>query len=182
MGPGSRKGRTTDLGTSYLQTSAALSKAEQASLNAAGDAISSATAISGVGFGRLRDLCIAPNGRVFISTSNSGSGGTGARVDRIIELYDPGFTHVGSGGSTEAGLLLHPNPANSVLYVQAGKALQGQMAGWQLRNQLGQVVLGGRMRLGSGAAVRLDGLGAGLYWLQLVLGDGRRLTQSFVKE
>lgn len=32
------QGRTTDLGTSYLQTSAALSKAEQASLNAAGDA------------------------------------------------------------------------------------------------------------------------------------------------
>ncbi len=32
------QGRTTDLGTSYLQTSAALSKAEQAALNAAGDA------------------------------------------------------------------------------------------------------------------------------------------------
>ncbi|NHA68620.1 sugar ABC transporter substrate-binding protein [Phycicoccus flavus] len=32
------QGRTTDLGTAYLQTSAALSKAEQAALNAAGDA------------------------------------------------------------------------------------------------------------------------------------------------
>ncbi len=34
----SAQGRTTDLGTAYLQTSAALSKAEQAALNAAGDA------------------------------------------------------------------------------------------------------------------------------------------------
>lgn len=34
----SAQGRTTDLGTDYLQTSAALSKAEQAALNAAGDA------------------------------------------------------------------------------------------------------------------------------------------------
>ncbi len=38
-------------------------------------------------FGRLRDLCIAPDGRVFIATSNKdGRGSPGSKDDRIIEI------------------------------------------------------------------------------------------------
>ena len=38
-------------------------------------------------FGRLRDLCVAPDGRVFLATSNrDGRGDPGSRDDRIIEI------------------------------------------------------------------------------------------------
>jgi hypothetical protein len=38
-------------------------------------------------FGRLRDICVSPDGRVFISTSNKdGRGNPGVNDDRIIEI------------------------------------------------------------------------------------------------
>lgn len=41
-------------------------------------------------FGRLRDICISPDGRVFIATSNrDGRGTPGAQDDRIIALLSP---------------------------------------------------------------------------------------------
>jgi aldose sugar dehydrogenase len=56
-------------------------------LNPAGTQITSETILYDNTWGRLRDLCIAPDGRVFISTSNRDGRGTPRNGDdRIIEL------------------------------------------------------------------------------------------------
>src|SRR5690606_31160408 len=63
-------------------------------LNATHDDIIDSAVVSGVSFGRLRAVCVAPNGKVYISTSNSASNGVGAKTDKIIELYDPSFNNI----------------------------------------------------------------------------------------
>lgn len=59
-------------------------------------------------FGRLRDLCISPDGRVFIATSNKdGRGSPKAQDDRIIEIK-PKFTKV---QDIEKKILIQNDPA-----------------------------------------------------------------------
>lgn len=67
----------------------------QFKLNASGDAVVSHTVYydGDSGFGRIRDICAAPDGRVFICTSNKdqsvGSPGTGD--DKIIEIKNAAY-------------------------------------------------------------------------------------------
>lgn len=62
-------------------------KLVQLSLNTNGTAITGQKDFFVRTFGRLRDLCIAPDGRVFIATSNrDGRGSAKANDDRIIEI------------------------------------------------------------------------------------------------
>jgi len=59
-----------------------------AQLNAAGDSVVSAESYYTNTYGRLRDVCVSPDGRVFISTSNydQNVGSPGPNDDRIIEI------------------------------------------------------------------------------------------------
>ncbi len=79
-------------------------------LNSTYDAITSVSLVDDVNFGRLRDICVAPNGRIYLSTSNSNPDNTGPQVDRIIELSNPE-----AGGSTSVSV--YPSPAHDFIYV-----------------------------------------------------------------
>jgi glucose/arabinose dehydrogenase len=54
----------------------------QLKLNSAGTAVESVTQFYRGNWGRLRDVCISPAGRVYICTSNGGGN------DRIIEIQN----------------------------------------------------------------------------------------------
>lgn len=69
-------------------------------------------------YGRLRDLCISPDGRVFISTSNKDGRGTpGPKDDRIIEIKpkassvdkDKGFNSIE----------IYPNPTDKSININS---------------------------------------------------------------
>ena len=69
-------------------------------------------------YGRLRDLLVLPDGRVFICTSNKDYAGTpGATDDRIIELKNPAAmsTHVPDAELTK----IYPIPAQGVLNIDS---------------------------------------------------------------
>ncbi len=83
----------------------------QLQLNDTHDAIVNVSVISGVDYGRLRDVCISPDGKIFVSTSNTYANDTGARVDKIIMLYDPAY-HTG-----QDKMLIYPNPTTQYLYI-----------------------------------------------------------------
>lgn len=98
---------------------AALRGAElwQLKLNAGGDTVTSATSfLTGV-YGRIRDVLVHPDGRVFISTSNYDWAGTeGADDDRIIELEAESSTAINSSDAT--GLRVAPNPAVRMVRIE----------------------------------------------------------------
>lgn len=61
-------------------------------------------------WGRLRDVCVSPDGRVFISSSErDGRGSPGPGDDRIVEVRPVGF-QLTTGGTPEAEMLVYPNP------------------------------------------------------------------------
>lgn len=143
----------------------------QLKLNAAGDSVLNAAIIPGIDYGRLRDVCIAPDGRVFISTSNSAADGS-QQIDKIVMLYDSstGITPV----VRDAGAMLYPNPAAD--YIQADLLeyiLPGQIK-YVIRDISGKAILEGKTVTGR---IWIKALEPGIYFLSL----GRRQVIKFQK-
>jgi glucose/arabinose dehydrogenase len=64
-------------------------------------------------FGRLRDILVAPNGNLYISTSNHSNYGSHLypNDDKIIELSNPNFTQINKIIKTHT-YSIYPNPTN----------------------------------------------------------------------
>ncbi len=84
----------------------------QLQLNDAFDSITGISILDSVNFGRLRDICFSPEGKIFISTSNSNKDEVPPKIDRIIVLYNPQYR-----ASDQGAFLLYPNPATDNLYM-----------------------------------------------------------------
>ena len=155
------------------------SKLYQLKLNTAMDTITSATVISGVSFGRLRDVCISPQGKIYISTSNSNASGS-TRTDKIIELYDPSSVSI-RNTPTNTDINIYPNPAKDELFLHLRKASFKQNLKYQIYNTTGQVVATGNMPHPL-TGVRIQHIPAGLYQLVITDGNNILMRQKVVKE
>lgn len=145
-------------------------------LNAARDSVISTNVISQLSAGRLRAICIAPSGKVYVSTSNSNASGTGAHTDRIIELYDPGFTSVKEVPAT--GISVYPNPAGSSISISLTTPVTGQ---WILRDMQGRTILQQKMN-GRQFVLDLSGYAPGMYHIMAKGDDGSQYGKSFLKK
>ncbi len=96
-------------------------------LNASGDAILSENIYFDNEYGRLRDICVSPEGEIFFATSNwDGRGNDGfphENDDRIIRLSNESYNPAtGMEKSSEKlSLRLYPNPVENVLYLDHQK-------------------------------------------------------------
>jgi aldose sugar dehydrogenase len=72
--------RITAFNNALLLTTLKNQSLEVLTLNAAGTAVTTTTPYFKNAFGRLRDVCVAPSGRIYLCTSN------GNNVDRVIEV------------------------------------------------------------------------------------------------
>jgi glucose/arabinose dehydrogenase len=106
-------------------------------LNGTKDSVTAADVITAVSFGRLRDVCISPGGRIYISTSNSNASGTGTFTDQIVELYNPAATGIGRTGATE--VRAYPDPVGDMLHV----TLTNSATGYRIADMTGRSVLAG---------------------------------------
>jgi len=100
-----------------LMTTLKDSKLYKLQLNAAGDSITNIVSLPDLNYGRLRDITVSPDGRIFISTSNSPASGTGAKVDKIIELYDSTLTNIYNLMPDNGMILVYPNPALDIMNI-----------------------------------------------------------------
>jgi glucose/arabinose dehydrogenase len=150
----------------------------QLKLNGTGDSVVESIVLPGIDFGRLRDICIAPDGRIFLSTSNSAAGGGGNKVDQIIELYDPG-TSVDQTGSLLRPIQVYPNPVQHTLFFDGLKDLHTPgNSYYALFNLQGSLV---REAALEHPALNVEDLPQGLYILHILQAGKERHFFRFVK-
>lgn len=155
------------------------SKLYQLQLNSAMDTVTVVTVISAVNAGRLRDVCISPQGRIYISTSNSNASGS-SKVDKIIELYDPSSVSI-NNTPTNADINIYPNPAKDELFLHLEKESFKQNLKYQIYSTAGQVVATGNIPQPL-TGVRVQHIPAGLYQLVITDGNNILMRQRVVKE
>jgi glucose/arabinose dehydrogenase len=68
-------------------------------------------------FGRLRDICTAPDGRVFLATNGPAWSNTQPNTHKIVELKNSAYVPVGMNEVNNAHLRVYPNPASAVINV-----------------------------------------------------------------
>ncbi|TGE09910.1 PQQ-dependent sugar dehydrogenase [Hymenobacter fodinae] len=157
-------------------------KLTQIPLTAAGTATAGAGESSLTSFGRLRAICVSPQGRVYVGTSNrDGRGAPAATDDRILVLENLAYVATPTTTARTQALGLWPNPAtNSVtlrLPAPATTALPTE-----LRDALGRVVLTSRFAAGQSALdVSVAELRPGLYSASVLTPTGS-FTQRLVVE
>lgn len=146
---------------SLLLTALKAKQLRQLKLNATGDSVISQQVYFLNQFGRIRDLCISPSGKVYIATSNrDGRGTPTADDDRIIEISPVG-TGTGQGRGT---IRIFPNPS------VASEPLQIEFPGEGLR-QVQLISFSGNLiwekSVSSSDVIPADRLSAGVYLLRI---------------
>lgn len=148
-------------------------------LNGTHDSIIAAIRIDTLHIGRIRDICISPNGSIFLSTSMSPASGNGNKIDRIVELYDSSFVPAGVPVAVKNNALrVYPNPARQEVTVSLHNATATGLS-YRLLNVTGQVAKQGKMEKGT---ISITELPAGMYHLLLTDTKGAVFTAKILKE
>lgn len=96
-------------------------------------------------YGRLRDICVSPDGRVFLAVSNrDGRGTPRPGDDRIVEIKAVGSTGLSNKPKKKNILNILPNPVTSETIVQISESLTGSE--FRVVNTTGQILLTGQVR------------------------------------
>ena len=137
-------------------------KLTQLTLDAAGLTIPTRTDFL-TGFGRLRAICVSPQGRVYVGTSNrDGRGSPATTDDRILVLENRAYVATAARAATAAfSFDLFPNPARRQVTVQLAAAATRLT----VRDLLGRAVLT-LLPIGPTATLDLAGLRPGTYLVQ----------------
>lgn len=136
---------------SLLVTSLKASRITQLLLNESGTEVLQTKDFFAGTFGRLRDICISPEGKVYIAVSNrDGRGNPKADDDKIIEISP--ITSSVSETSNDEFVKITPNPAGNFVNIVFSKIPQTEII-YSLYQINGQVLKTGILESGS---TRLD--------------------------
>jgi aldose sugar dehydrogenase len=128
-------------------------------------------------YGRLRDICVSPDGRVFLAVSNrDGRGNPRPGDDRIVEIKVTGTIGISDKSKKNNLLKIVPNPVNSETVVQVSESLTGSE--FRIMNTTGQVILSGQVRQKQ-FKLETGGLKPGYYFIH-VNGETGQLSTPFV--
>ncbi|SHM29289.1 PQQ-dependent sugar dehydrogenase [Hymenobacter psychrotolerans] len=146
-------------------------------LNTAGDQVTSQSNIWAGTYGRLRAICVSPQGRIYIGTSNrDGRTTPGPTDDRILVLENRAYTPNSVRNGRANALVVWPNPASGSFSIKLPEPATSPL---EVRDALGRTVqtvaLTGR-REGN---VDIRQLQAGLYTVHTQL-SGTRFTQRLL--
>ncbi|QJX46233.1 T9SS type A sorting domain-containing protein [Hymenobacter taeanensis] len=158
------------------------SKLTQIPLNTAGTAAAGEGVFSLTSFGRLRAICVSPQGRVYVGTSNRDGRGTPAPTDdRILVLENLAYVPTPTTAARQEMLGLWPNPARGSVTLRLPAPATATLP-TELRDALGRVVLSSRFAVGqSSLAMSVAGLRPGLYSASVLTPTGS-YTQRLVVE
>lgn len=131
----------------------------------------------GATWGRLRDVCVAPDGRVFIGVSNrDGRGTPRAGDDRIVEIKAKNSTGYDNPDRGKNNVLVYPNPTTTTARVE-WTDLNGK-GEYMVFSQSGSMQLRGVV---NGPEFNIDtaDLNPGYYLLRII-GSGQSATVPLV--
>lgn len=129
------------------------------------------------GFGRLRAVCVSPQGKVYIGTSNrDGRGAPATTDDRILVLENRAYVATATTPATAAAFEVYPNPARQQAVVKLTTSVNRLV----VSDLLGRVVLSAQPASLS-ATLDVAGLRAGTYLVQAT-GAAGTATRKLVVE
>jgi glucose/arabinose dehydrogenase len=133
---------------SLLVTSLKASRITQLLLNQSGTSVLNTKDFYTGTFGRLRDICISPEGKVYVAVSNrDGRGNPINDDDKIVEI-SPVSTNI-EDVTTENFVMITPNPGSGFVNVIFSKKPQTKIV-YSLYSSNGQVLKSGKLETGSG--------------------------------
>ncbi|GAB3588856.1 hypothetical protein GCM10027345_41700 [Hymenobacter daeguensis] len=128
-------------------------------------------------FGRLRAVCVSPQGKVYLGTSNRDGRGVPATTDdRILVLENRAYVPTATTAASKTAFELFPNPARQ----QATVRLAAPARTLTVHDLLGRTLLT-LQPTGLTATLDLAGLRAGIYLVQAD-GPAGRNTQKLTVE
>ncbi len=141
-------------------------------LDSSGHAIISTQTFLDNQYGRLRDVCVAPDGRIFVATSNRDgrNNNPDPTDDRILKLENVNYTSLAEDVD-DTGVELYPNPASDRLYMQPLKE-----RGFRIYSSNGTP-----LSEGSGTFVNIQNLAPGFYILEIQDPEGTS-RKTFIKQ
>lgn len=150
-------------------------------LNSSFDQITNTKLISQISGDRLRAICVDPDGRIYISTSNSKSSGDSALTDKIIEIYDPNYNRIAEILKQSGQIIaVYPNPAKHEINIYANISQGDSEHKYAIINTSGQVISKGHIYAGSNT-ISLTSQATGVYWLKVTNASGLVNSTKFNK-
>lgn len=135
-------------------------------LNTEGDAVLSESIHFNNSFGRLRDVCVGPDGAVYLATSNrdgrANNGFPVAEDDRIIQLVNLSYTTPVTGLS-ERRPVFYPNPAGNTLHLHVAGGQKIRLFDLHMRLLMNETYL---------TSLDISQLPSGMYWLEVQTDTG----------
>lgn len=120
-------------------------------------------------FDRLRDICMAPDGRVFLATSGPSWGTSLTFTNSIVELRNPAYSPTGiNEGVQMKDTQIYPNPSNGMVRMVFAEEFIG--AAYTVADAMGRAVYVGNVGT-RGIDVDLSSLAPGLYNIQSSKGN-----------
>ncbi|WP_324675434.1 PQQ-dependent sugar dehydrogenase [Hymenobacter sp. GOD-10R] len=150
----------------------------QLPLKANGDAVGTAASYLS-GFGRLRAICVSPQGKIYVGTSNRDGRGTPAATDdRILVLENRAYV-LANKSPRNAAFHLWPNPAQHAVTLHLPSSPSGTATA-TVHDALGRTVRTAAFTPGQNdLQVSLAGLQAGVYVVRAISGP-EQFTQRLV--
>lgn len=136
-------------------------------------------------YGRIRDVFVSPNGKIYLATSNQEA--NGALVvkpddDKIIELYNPQYTYVENKKSLEVEVNLFPNPADKQFYIIFEKEFE--WVDFEIFNQFGRLIetfrVSPQQNQSSLFLIERSALRDGVYFVNFKTSEGTSKTEKVV--
>lgn len=169
------------LQNSILMTTLKDRKLYELELNSTFDAITNSNVISQISGDRLRAICIDPDGRIYVSTSNSPASGTGNKIDKIIEIYDPTYSSIAKQlKNAHEHIAVYPNPAKDEINIYNNIPHSKGQYKYSIFNMSGQLIGSDNLQSGNNT-VRIAYLATGAYLLKVFNGLEQVSSTQFRK-
>ena len=119
--------------------------------------------------------------KIDVSTSNSQASGTGAKTDKIIEIYDPTYSSIAQRlKKSNEHIAVYPNPAKDEINIYNNIPRSKGQYKYSIFNVSGQVLSTGSLQSGTNT-VGISGLSTGAYLLKVFNGLEQVSSTQFRK-
>jgi glucose/arabinose dehydrogenase len=137
-------------------------------------------------YGRLRDVLVAPNGKIYVTTSNREPNGAGLGVvkeddDKIIELFNPNYNY-SSGKDTILGfgVSIFPNPTKDYVNIRLPEEGEYEISLFDRKGYRSLIDLVKPEETGTFYQFQRGQLSAGLYLLSITSKEGYQVVHKLI--